>query len=226
MKLYVHSQSIRVYMLRFNTYCLSAGYTYRERMGVSVVGEKVILVPYMKEHVPRYHVWMQDPAILQATASEPLTLDQEYEMQLSWVQDPLKQTFIVLDKELVVGDFIHGEPHSEAMVGDVNIFMNDSDDSQIAEVEIMIAEPKSRGKGLAKESILVMMAFAVENLGIHKFRAKIGESNEASLNLFKKLGFMETSRSEIFKEVTLELPVMESKREELHQLFGKVITHF
>lgn len=78
-----------VYMLRFNTYCLSAGYTYRERMGVSVVGEKVILVPYMKEHVPRYHVWMQDPAILQATASEPLTLDQEYEMQLSWVQDPL-----------------------------------------------------------------------------------------------------------------------------------------
>lgn len=28
------------------------------------------------------------------------------------------------------------------MVGDVNIFMNDSDDPQIAEVEIMIAEPK------------------------------------------------------------------------------------
>lgn len=191
-----------------------------------MVGEKVILVPYMKDHVPRYHVWMQDPAILQATASEPLTLDQEYEMQLSWVQDPLKQTFIVLDKELVVGDFIHGEPHSEAMVGDVNIFMNDSDDPQIAEVEIMIAEPKSRGKGLAKESILVMMAFAVENLGIHKFRAKIGESNEASLYLFKKLGFMETSRSEIFKEATLELPVVELKREELHQLFGKVITHF
>lgn len=27
-------------------------------------------------------------------------------------------------------------------------------------------------------------------------------------------------------QVTLELPVMESKREELHQLFGKVITHF
>ncbi|KAH6788612.1 Acyl-CoA N-acyltransferases superfamily protein [Perilla frutescens var. frutescens] len=195
-------------------------------MSASVVGEKVILVPYMKEHVPRYHVWMQDPAILQATASEPLTLDQEYEMQLSWVQDPLKQTFIVLDKELVVGDFIHGEPHNEAMVGDVNIFMNDLDDPQVAEVEIMIAEPKSRGKGLAKESILLMMAFAVKNFGIHNFCAKIGESNEASLNLFKKLGFMETSCSEIFKEVTLELAITESKREELHQLFGNVVTHF
>ncbi|KAL7086435.1 hypothetical protein ACP275_13G002600 [Erythranthe tilingii] len=194
-------------------------------MKTSLEGEKVILVPYMKEHVPNYHIWMQDPAILQATASEPLTLDQEYDMQISWFQDPLKQTFIVLDKELVVGDFVHGQSHTEAMVGDVNIFMNDLDDPQTAEVEIMIAEQKSRGKGLAKESILLMMAFAVENFGIHIFRAKIGQSNEASLNLFKKLGFEETSRSEIFKEITLELPVTESKREELHQSIDNVVTH-
>ncbi|KAL7128530.1 hypothetical protein ABFS83_13G002300 [Erythranthe nasuta] len=194
-------------------------------MKTSLEGEKVILVPYMKEHVPNYHLWMQDPAILQATASEPLTLDQEYDMQISWFQDPLKQTFIVLDKELVVGEFVHGQSHTEAMVGDVNIFMNDLDDPQTAEVEIMIAEQKSRGKGLAKESILLMMAFAVENFGIHIFRAKIGESNESSLNLFKKLGFEETSCSEIFKEITLELPVTESKKEELHQLINNVVTH-
>ncbi|KAM1244466.1 hypothetical protein ACFX1X_036253 [Malus domestica] len=45
--------------------------------------------------------------------SEPLTLDQEYQMQLTWTQDPNKQTFIVLDKQLVVGEFNHGEPHVE-----------------------------------------------------------------------------------------------------------------
>ncbi|XP_042067559.1 N-acetyltransferase 9-like protein isoform X2 [Salvia splendens] len=135
-------------------------------------------------------------------------------------------TFIVLDKELVVGEFIHGEPRTDAMVGDVNIFMNDIDDSLIAEVEIMIAELKSRGKGLAKESILLMIAFAVKNFGIHNFRAKIGLSNEASLRLFKKLGFMETSCSEIFKEVTLEFPITELKREELHQLLANAATYF
>lgn len=163
----------------------------------------MILVPYMKEHVPKYHQWMQDPALLQATGSEPLTLDQEYEMQLSWTQDPNKRTFIVLDKEMVDGDFIQGHPHVEAMVGDVNIYMNDLDDSQMAEIEIMIAETKSRGKGLGKEAILMMMAFAIETLGIHMFRAKIGESNQASLNLFRKLGFEEASYSEIFKEVSI-----------------------
>lgn len=163
----------------------------------------MILVPYMKEHVPKYHQWMQDPALLQATGSEPLTLDQEYEMQLSWTQDPNKRTFIVLDKEMVDGDLIQGHPHVEAMVGDVNIYMNDLDDSQMAEIEIMIAETKSRGKGLGKEAILMMMAFAIETLGIHMFRAKIGESNQASLNLFRKLGFEEASYSEIFKEVSI-----------------------
>ncbi|EOX93426.1 Acyl-CoA N-acyltransferases superfamily protein isoform 3 [Theobroma cacao] len=132
-------------------------------MGMSLEGQKVIMVPYMEAHVPKYHVWMQDPALLQATGSEPLSLQEEYDMQLSWNEDPL------------------------TMVGDVNIYMNDLDDPQLAEIEIMIAEPKSRGKGLGKESVLMMMAYAVQNFGIHVFRAKIGESNGSSLSLFRKL---------------------------------------
>uniref|UniRef100_A0A9I9DVG4 N-acetyltransferase domain-containing protein n=1 Tax=Cucumis melo TaxID=3656 RepID=A0A9I9DVG4_CUCME len=179
-----------------------------KKNGVSLEGERVILVPYMEEHVPKYHQWMKDPALLQATGSEPLTLDQEYQMQQSWTQDPKKQTFIVLDKELVEGKFIHGNPGVEAMVGDVNLYMNDLDDSRLAEVEIMIAEFKSRGKGLGKESVLMMMAFAVKNLGIHTFR-----------------GFEETSYSEIFKEVTLELKVTKSKHEELLDVFGRIVTY-
>lgn len=185
----------------------------------------MILVPYMREHVPKYHDWMKDPALLSATGSDPLTLDQEYEMQLSWTQDPNKRTFIVLDKQLILGDFLHGQSHIEAMVGDVNIYMNDLEDPLLAEIEIMIADPKSRGKGLGKETVLMMMTFAVENLGIHMFRAKIGESNQPSLYMFRKLGFEDVSFSEIFKEWTLEMPVTKSKRDELLHCVGNMITH-
>ncbi|EER95344.1 hypothetical protein BDA96_01G502800 [Sorghum bicolor] len=171
-----------------------------------VLGERALMVPYMREHVPRYHDWMQDPALLEATASEPLSLSQEFEVHRSWTLDPLKHTFILLDKELIEGEFVPGNPHTEAMVGDVNIYMNDSDDMQIAEIEIMIAEHKSRGKGIGQEAILLMMAFAVEKYGIHTFRAKISESNTASLKLFRKLGFKDASYSAVFKEVTLEAP--------------------
>uniref|UniRef100_A0A7N0VLX8 N-acetyltransferase domain-containing protein n=1 Tax=Kalanchoe fedtschenkoi TaxID=63787 RepID=A0A7N0VLX8_KALFE len=196
-----------------------------EKSGVSLEGERVIMVAYMRDHVPKYHDWMQSPQLLEATGSEPLTLDQEYQMQLSWLQDPRKQTFIVLDKELVLGEFAHGSPHVEAMVGDVNIYMNDIEDSKVAEVEIMIAEPKSRDKGLGKEAVLMMMAFAVDNFGIRLFRVKIGESNTASLSMFQKLGFVEVSRSEIFKEVTMELSVVKPRFNEILHLVSHMIKH-
>uniref|UniRef100_A0A1J3K4U9 N-acetyltransferase 9-like protein n=1 Tax=Noccaea caerulescens TaxID=107243 RepID=A0A1J3K4U9_NOCCA len=194
-------------------------------MKVSLEGKRVVLVPYMAEHVPRYHNWMQDEELLQATGSEPLSLEQEYEMQISWTQDPNKQTFIVLDKDFIEGDLVHGEPHVQAMTGDVNIYMNDMDDPKVAEVEIMIAEPRSRGKGLGKETVLMMMAYAVKNLEIHKFTAKIGDSNTASLSLFRKLGFEESSYSNVFKEVTLEYIVTDLRRAELLKLLEDVITH-
>ncbi|KAL6649390.1 hypothetical protein ACP70R_013614 [Stipagrostis hirtigluma subsp. patula] len=168
------------------------------------VGERAVLVPYLREHVPRYHEWMQDPALLEATASEPLSLAQEFDVRRSWTLDPLKHTFIVLDQELIEGEFVSGNPHTEAMVGDVNIYMNDPDDLQLAEIEIMIAEQKSRGKGIGQEAILMMMTFAVQKYGIHTFRAKISESNTASLKLFRKLGLKDASYSKVFKEVTLE----------------------
>lgn len=56
----------------------------------------------------------------------------------------------------------------------------------------------SRGKGLGEESILMMMTFAVENCGIQTLRAKIAESNAASLKLFRKLVSLSPSLSCIY----------------------------
>ncbi|KAM1702876.1 hypothetical protein ACFX1Q_028197 [Malus domestica] len=68
----------------------------REKERGSLEGGRVILVLYKNEHVPKYHEWMKDPALLQATSSEPLTLDQECQMQLTWTQDPNNTLFLSL----------------------------------------------------------------------------------------------------------------------------------
>ena len=47
------------------------------------------------------------------------------------------------------------------MVGDVNLFFNDPNDASTAEVDIMIAEPGCRGRGLGTEAVTLMMNYGI-----------------------------------------------------------------
>lgn len=57
------------------------------------------------------------------------------------------------------------------MIGDVNLFFTDNEDPHSAEVEIMIADAKCRGKGIGKEAVLIMMRYGFDDL---KVRLSIG----------------------------------------------------
>jgi RimJ/RimL family protein N-acetyltransferase len=91
------------------------------------------------------------------------------------------------------------------MAGDVNLYWNDPECAATAEIEVMVAEAASRRRGVAAEALRLLMAWAIRNTGVQRFRAKIGFDNAPSLALFRKLGFAEVSRSEVFREATLEL---------------------
>ncbi|XP_014477680.1 PREDICTED: N-acetyltransferase 9-like protein isoform X4 [Dinoponera quadriceps] len=161
----------------------------RKNANTRITGTNVILVPYQKKHVAKYHEWMKCPMLRYLTGSEPLTLEEEFEMQIHWLEDEDKCTFIILDKHV----FDSTESEAEAMIGDTNLFFNDPQEPHIAEVEIMIADEASRGKKRG-----------VERLGVSGFRAKIKLDNALSIKMFEKLGFQEVDRSQVFQEITLE----------------------
>ncbi|KAJ6080072.1 hypothetical protein N7467_009825 [Penicillium canescens] len=148
---------------------------------IALSSSKALLVPYSSWHVPQYHEWMKDPEIQEATASEPLTLEEEYNMQLSWRTDADKLTFIVC-RPLSTASTPEEEPSQHQlqtesdgppnMVGDINLFLRIDDGEQgnsppkiLGEIELMIAEKNNQRRGFGRAALLMFMRYIVQYQG-------------------------------------------------------------
>src|SRR5690348_4023963 len=87
-----------------------------------LVGTNVVLVPYTKEHVPKYNAWMKSEYLrgysyiyevatlkflpmTEMTASEELTLEEEYNMQKNvWGCDPTSMDSCIARFQLISFD--------------------------------------------------------------------------------------------------------------------------
>ena len=145
------------------------------------------------------------------TASEPLSLEEEYAMQESWHRDDDKLTFILVDQHTTAYTLLPGEEperHGKP-IGDVNIFLNDDDDTQLAECEIMIADPAYRGRGIGKEAMRLLLSYYKQHVDRNDARTlsvKISFNNSLSHALFTALGFEPYKRVEVFQELELRHP--------------------
>lgn len=62
------------------------------------VSDTLLLVPYLPRHVPKYHRWISNAEIMHQTATEYASLEQEYEMQITWATDHDKRTCIIIPR--------------------------------------------------------------------------------------------------------------------------------
>jgi DNA polymerase delta subunit 2 len=197
---------------------------------ITLSNSVIQLVPYGAQHVPRYHAWMQDPEVLELTASEPLSLEEEYAMQRTWQEDADKLTFIILRASESGSS---GE--TERMVGDVNMFLAEDDEDEdenengepraqqnigkryLGELEIMVAEASARRQGFGRSALLLFMVYILRHESeitsggkLICFRVKVSKDNHKSLALFESLGFSSYKYVEVFEEHELRLPVQDS----------------
>ncbi|KAH8772721.1 GNAT domain-containing protein [Diaporthe sp. PMI_573] len=153
-----------------------------ENIAISHSG-RVLLVPYDRHHVPAYHLWMSDQDIQEATASEPLTMEEEYENQQSWRESHDKLTFILckpVDISNEPDPFVQAGvvDSPEKMIGDINFFLYPLDDETedhgtntrgghpsycVGEIDIMVASQDDRGKGLGKAAVSTFMHYIWSN---------------------------------------------------------------
>lgn len=157
---------------------------------------------------------MQDPSLQAATASEPLTLPEEYAMQESWRTDADKLTFIVCKPPFTEPEHITAKqedaPHG--MIGDVNLFLNPDDEDEddktdegassadkgmqllIGEIEIMIADTTQQGRGMGKAILLTFMWYI-----LHSYSRSMDEYHSSNPN-GKKSSSLKCLRAKIDKD--------------------------
>ncbi|RFU34626.1 hypothetical protein B7463_g1701, partial [Scytalidium lignicola] len=161
--------------------------------------------------------------IQEATASEPLSLEEEYQMQHSWRTDHDKLTFIACVpppsdasnvENLAPAIFPGVADAPERMIGDVNLFLSPADEDEegcIGELELMIAPTSIRRQGYGRATILTFIYYlkthleeilteykqgkSQDKMSLLQLKVKVGSSNEKSIQLFESIGFIKVYQS-------------------------------
>jgi RimJ/RimL family protein N-acetyltransferase len=194
----------------------------RINANIALSTPQILLVPYSSHHVPCYHSWMANPEIQELTASEPLSIEEEYEMQKSWRNDGDKLTFIICRPKVDGGKVVRGgvDDADGRMVGDVNLFLTEAEEDPegcIGELELMIAPLSARRKGYGRATILTFMSYFQRHLlyilqefsptkrtRLLQLKVKIGSKNVSSIGLFESVGFVKVGEGpNYFGEVEL-----------------------
>ena len=125
---------------------------------------------------------MQDADLQAATASEPLSMTEEYDMQRSWRTDNDKLTFIVCQSRELdnTSQTVQGgqDDRPERMIGDINLFLfepeDDEDDGEqapdstnrsnglVGEIELMIARKDLHRQGYGRAALLSFTAYILD----------------------------------------------------------------
>ena len=146
---------------------------------------------------------MQDPFLLDATASEPLSMEEEVEMQREWRDDEHKCTFIVLARDLLDGQScpdVPPCPHDDdssierssfpklidktldCMIGDINLFLSEEEEE--------IDEEESFRRQQHLQNIAQQVEMKPPELTQAELDLMIAESSHRSKNLGSDLALM------------------------------------
>jgi len=144
-----------------------------------IQGEKVQLRPFKQSDLPQVIAWRNDPEIRDGVLwpTEPFGLI-EADRWLAAILDPTDHTRVTLAID---------ERETKRLVGQTNLSRIDRI-SKTAYFGIVLGERDCWGKGLARETLSLIIAHA-KAIKIRKLLLEVVEYNVRAIELYKKFGF-------------------------------------
>lgn len=150
-----------------------------DEQGTTLQGERLVLRPLEIQDVGEAYVrWMNDPAINRFLESRWDSHDEAslaaFVSRVSADPDSFPFAIVRRDSGAHIGNIKLGPIDRHHLTGSMGILIGDRD---------------SWGKGFGTEAIRLLVAFAFEDLGLHKLTAGCYGPNVESIRAFEKAGF-------------------------------------
>jgi len=148
-----------------------------------ICGNKVVLRALEPTDLDHLYAWENDPDIWHLSSTTTPFSRHTLKRYIESVQD------IYTDRQLRL---MIVPKESTDPVGCIDLFDFDPLHKR-AGIGILIARPIHRHNGLGSDALKHLISYAFDHLGLHQLHCNVLKSNEASLGLFRKLGFSITA---------------------------------
>ncbi len=144
---------------------------------MNIIGKKVVLKAIEKEDLPQLQIWANDPEIQYMLGGWHFpTNAQDQEKWFGSIScNSIHQRFAIHTEEL-------------GLIGTANLVEIDWKNKN-AFHGMMLGSKEMRGKGYGLDTVMAVMKYAFEELGLQRIDTTIIEYNVASLNLYAKCGW-------------------------------------
>ncbi len=145
-----------------------------------LVGENVRLTALSQDDIPEITSWYQDADFMRFFDSAPAMPRSEQQMK-EWLEREQKNSH---------RNFLFGIQliESENLIGIIEL-EGVRWTHRAGNLGIAIGKPEHRNKGWGQEAIGLLLAFAFDELNLHRVELTVFSYNEPAIHLYEKLGF-------------------------------------
>lgn len=153
-----------------------------------LIGDRVRLRAVERDDLPRFVAWLNDPEVRSHLLMfAPLSMADEERWFEGLGGDPSRRVFAI-DRAIDRADgggWLH--------VGTCGLERVDLKNGSCT-LGLFLGDPAERGRGVGSEAMQLLLAFAFDELRLHRVELEVFEDNQRARRVYERLGFLEEGR--------------------------------